>query len=45
MSVTKANRDIKSLQPIAQKACELFLNECKKKNIPNSEYSLSLSVI
>lgn len=34
MSVTKANRDIKSLQPIAQKACELFLNECKKRNIP-----------
>lgn len=33
-TVTMANRDIKSLQPIAQQACELFLNECKKKNIP-----------
>ena len=33
-TVKQANRDIKSLQPIAQKACELFLNECKKKNIP-----------
>lgn len=34
MSVTKANRDIKSLQPLAQKACELFLNTCKERNIP-----------
>lgn len=33
-TIKQANRDIKSLQPIAQKACELFLNECKKKNIP-----------
>lgn len=34
MSVTKANRDIKSLQPIAQKACKLFLDTCKERNIP-----------
>lgn len=34
MSVTKANRDIKSLQPIAQKACRLFLDTCKERNIP-----------
>lgn len=33
-TVTKTNRDIKSLQPIAQMACELFLSECKKRNIP-----------
>lgn len=33
-TVKQANRDIKSLQPVAQKACELFLNECKKRNIP-----------
>lgn len=33
-TVTMANRDIKSLQPIAQQACELFLDECKNKNIP-----------
>lgn len=30
----KANRDIKSLQPTTQKACKLFLDACKQKNIP-----------
>lgn len=33
-TVTQANRDISALQPIAQKACSLFLSECKKRNIP-----------
>lgn len=34
MSVKTANRDIKSLQPIAQEACNLFLSECKKQGVP-----------
>ena len=33
-TVTMANRDIKSLQPIAQQAAQLFLDECKRRNIP-----------
>lgn len=33
-TVTKANRDINSLQPVAQKAARLFLDECKKRGIP-----------
>ncbi len=33
MTVTKSNRDIKSLQPMAQKAAQLFLNECKKQGV------------
>lgn len=32
--VTEANKDIESLQPIAQKACKFFLDECKNRNIP-----------
>lgn len=32
-TATKQNRDIKSLQPIAQQAAKLFLNECKKQGI------------
>lgn len=31
--VTKSNRDIRSLQPVAQKAAQLFLDECKKKGV------------
>ena len=33
MSVTKANRDVKSLQPLAQEACNLFLAECIKQGV------------
>lgn len=33
MDVTKQNRDYKSLQPIAQKAYLLFMEECKKQGI------------
>lgn len=32
-NVTTANRDIKSLQPIAQQAAQLFLDTCKAKGI------------
>ena len=32
-NITKANRDIKSLQPLAQQAAQLFLDECKKRGI------------
>lgn len=32
-NVTKQNREISSLQPTAQVACGLFLEECKKKGI------------
>ena len=31
--VTKTCRDINELLPVAQKACNLFLEECKKNNI------------
>lgn len=31
--VTKACRDIEELAPLAQQACNLFLNECKKQDI------------
>ena len=33
MSVTTANRDINSLTPLAQEACRLFLDECKKQGV------------
>ena len=33
MDVTKACRDIKELTPQAQKACGLFLSECKKQGL------------
>ena len=32
-NVTKANRDIKSLQPLAQQAAQLFLDMCKARGI------------
>lgn len=32
-NVTTANRDIKSLQPLAQKAAQLFLDTCKARGI------------
>ena len=32
-TVTKANRDINSLQPVAQKAARLFLDTCKARGI------------
>lgn len=32
-NVTTANRDIKSLQPIAQQAAQLFLDTCKERGI------------
>ncbi|SFD61132.1 M15 family metallopeptidase [Bacillus sp. UNCCL81] len=31
--VTKSCRDINELLPVAQKACKLFLKECKKANL------------
>lgn len=33
MSVTTACRDIKQLNPVAQKACNLFMSECKKAGL------------
>lgn len=33
MSVKNTNRDIKALQPVAQEACKLFLDECKKQGV------------
>ncbi|ONI47285.1 hypothetical protein AN644_00210 [Candidatus Epulonipiscium fishelsonii] len=30
----KANRDIKSLNPLAQFACEMFLRKCQEDNVP-----------
>ncbi len=33
MSVTTADRRIESLHPVAQKACRLFLDECKKQGV------------
>lgn len=33
MSVTTACRDIKQLTPLAQEACSLFLEECKKQGV------------
>lgn len=33
MSVTTACRDIKELNPVAQKACNLFMAECKKAGL------------
>lgn len=33
MSIKQANRDINALQPLAQKACRLFLQECKNENV------------
>lgn len=41
--VTKSNRDIKSLQPLAQQAAQLFLDECKKQglNVLVTEYHRS----
>ncbi|MGL4450466.1 MAG: hypothetical protein ACRCTZ_04665, partial [Sarcina sp.] len=33
MDITKACRDINELNPIAKKACVLFLEECKKQNL------------
>lgn len=32
-SVTKSNRDIKSLQPLAQQAAQLFFDTCKSRDI------------
>lgn len=32
--ITKPNRDINSLNPLAKQACQLFLDTCKKRNIP-----------
>lgn len=32
--VTKTCRDIDELHPVAQKACRLFLQECKKEGLP-----------
>ena len=32
--VTKTCRDINELSPVAQKACRLFLAECKKEGLP-----------
>ena len=32
--VTKSCRDINELSPVAQKACRLFLAECKKEGLP-----------
>ena len=32
--VTKTCRDINELSPVAQKACRLFLTECKKNGLP-----------
>ena len=32
-NVTTANRDIKSLQPLAQQAAQLFLDTCKARGI------------
>ena len=32
--VTKSCRDINELSPVAQKACRLFLQECKKEGLP-----------
>lgn len=32
--VTKTCRDINELSPVAQKACRLFLQECKKEGLP-----------
>lgn len=34
MSVTKTCRDISELNPLAQKACRLFMDECKKAGLP-----------
>lgn len=33
MSVKQSNRDIKALQPLAQEACQSFLEECKKRGV------------
>lgn len=33
MSVTVANRDINALHPVAQKACRMFLAECKRQGV------------
>ena len=33
MSVTKTCRDISELNPVAQKACNLFMQECKKAGL------------
>ena len=33
MSVTKTIRDIEELTPNAQKACNLFMAECKKQGL------------
>lgn len=32
--ITKSCRDINELSPVAKKACTLFLDECKKANLP-----------
>lgn len=32
-TITQANRDIAALQPVAQEACKLFLEECEKRGI------------
>lgn len=33
VSVTKADRRVESLHPVAQKACRLFLDECKRQGV------------
>lgn len=33
MDITKASRDINELNPVAQQACRLFLDECKKAGL------------